>query len=49
MDRTNPDYPAFVIANEMLGSGGSLLQEFLQDFVKKKGSVMVQVHICLFL
>ncbi|MCS3530730.1 pitrilysin family protein [Chryseobacterium sp. JUb7] len=37
MDRNSPDYPAFVIANEMLGSGGFLTSRIPTRLREKEG------------
>lgn len=37
MDRKNPDYPAFVMANEMLGSGGFLSARIPMRLREKEG------------
>ncbi len=37
MDRKNPDYPAFVMANEILGSGGFLSARIPMRLREKEG------------
>lgn len=45
MDRKNPDYPALLLANEMLGSGGFLSARIPMRLREKEGSVMEPGHI----